>query len=528
MTIRRLVCKFTILLSFFWSYFLFGQQNGPPEDLDAYVAAVLKTFEVPGLAIGIVKDGRVVVTKGYGLRKMGLPAPVDANTLFGIGSNTKAFTSALLAALVDEGRISWDDKVYERLPGFQMYDPYVSHEMTIRDLLTHKSGMGLGEGDLLLWPHTIYSRDDIIYRLRFMKPQSSFRSHYAYDNLMYVAAGQIVASVSGKSWEDNLRERILTPLGMSTTNTSNATWKSEDNYAWPHSTLPGKMQPIDFVTLDNAGPAGSINSSASEMAKWALLQLNHGKFSDSGKRLFSEKQSREMWSAQTILPIEDPPPPLAALKPNFADYGLGWGLRDYHGRKLIGHSGGVAGFVSRVQLVPEEGLGIVVLTNAEEDGAFSSIVYHVLDHYLKVPRTDWIKAFREAELAEQRQAADLVSKQSSSRAANSSPSLPLEKYVGVYNDPWYGPSTIRMENGKLLFSLDHTPKAIGDLEHWQYNTFKSRWRDRTIEDAFLTFTLKSDGTIDHFTMLPVSPLADFSFDYQDLYFTPAVQAPTRP
>jgi hypothetical protein len=288
------------------------------------------------------------------------------------------------------------------------------------------------------------------------------------------------------------------------------------------------MQPIDFVTLDNAGPAGSINSSASEMAKWALLQLNHGKFSDSDKRLFSEKQSREMWSPQTILPIDDPPPPLAALKPNFADYGLGWALRDYHGRKLIGHSGGVAGFVSRVQLVPEEGLGIVVLTNAEEDGAFSSIVYHVLDHYLKVPRTDWIKAFRDAELVEQRQAADLVSKQSSSRAADSSPSLPLEKYVGVYNDPWYGPSTIRMENGKLRFSLDHTPRAIGDLEHWQYNTFKSRWRDRSIEDAFLTFTLKSDGTIDHFTMLPVSPLADFSFDYQDLYFTPAVQAPTRP
>ncbi|MEO8726912.1 MAG: serine hydrolase domain-containing protein [Acidobacteriaceae bacterium] len=163
---------------------------------------------MPGLSIAIVKDGKVVLAKGYGLRKMGEPLAVDEHTLFGIGSNTKAFTSALLATLVDEGKISWDDKVYERLPGFEMYDPYVSHEMTIRDLLTHKSGMGLGEGDLLFWPSTTYSREDIVYRLRFMKPHSSFRSHYAYDNLMYIAAGQIVAAVTGKPWEDNIRERM--------------------------------------------------------------------------------------------------------------------------------------------------------------------------------------------------------------------------------------------------------------------------------------------------------------------------------
>src|SRR5438105_4726145 len=278
-------------------------QNAPPSDLDAYVKSVLKTFVVPGLSVAIVKDGKVVMAKGYGVRKLREPALVDENTLFGIGSNTKAFTSALLATLVDEGKISWDVKVYERLPGFQMYDPYVSHEMTVRDLLTHKSGMGLGEGDLLFWPHTTYSRDDIIYRLRFMKPQSSFRSHYAYDNLMYIAAGQIVAAVTGKSWEENIRQRILAPLSMSTTNLANAAWKSGDNYAWPHSKLPGKMQPIDFVPLDNAAPAGSINSSASEMARWVLLQLNRGKFLDSNKRLFSDKQSKEMWSPQTILPI---------------------------------------------------------------------------------------------------------------------------------------------------------------------------------------------------------------------------------
>src|SRR5438477_303577 len=197
-------------------------QNAPPADLDAYVARVLKTFEVPGLSVAIVKDGKVVMAKGYGVRKLREPALVDENTLFGIGSNTKAFTSAALATLVDEGRISWDDPVYERLPGFQMYDPYVAHEMTIRDLVTHRSGMGLGEGDLLFWPHTTYTRKEIVYKLRFMKPASSFRSKFAYDNLMYIAAGGVIEAVTGKSWEDYVRERILTPLGMHDTNLSNA------------------------------------------------------------------------------------------------------------------------------------------------------------------------------------------------------------------------------------------------------------------------------------------------------------------
>jgi len=507
-----------ILLS---SAFLIAQ-SAPPPDLDAYVARTMKTFGVPGLSIAIVKDGEVVLAKGYGVRKLGESTPVDPHTLFGIGSNTKAFTTAALATLVDEGRISWDDPVYERLPGFQMYDPYVAHEMTIRDLVTHRSGMGLGEGDLLFWPHTTYTRKEIVYKLRFMKPASSFRSKFAYDNLMYIAAGGVIEAVTGKSWEDYVRERILTPLGMHDTNLSNASWRQGDNYAWPHSKLPGMLQAIDFVPLDNAAPAGSINSSAADMAKWVTLQLNRGKFLDRDGRLFSERQSEEMWSPQTILPISTPPPPLAALKPHFDDYGLGWSMSDYHGLKIVGHTGGVAGFVSLVRLVPEENLGIVVLTNAEEGGAFSAIGYHIVDHYLNLPPTDWIAAYKEAESKREQHAAEVMKQQASSRAANSTPSLPIEKYAGTYSDAWYGPATVRVENNKLIFTLDPAPKAVGVLEHWQYDTFKAHWRDRTIEDAFVTFALKSDGTIDHFTMLPVSPLADFSFDYQDLYFTPVV------
>jgi len=499
---------------------LLAAQSGPPADLDSYVARVMKTFDVPGLSVAIVKDGKVVLAKGYGVKKMGEPAPVDQNTLFGIGSNTKAFTSAALATLVDERKLSWDDKVFERLPGFQMYDPYVSHEMTIRDLLTHRSGMGLGEGDLLFWPHTTFTREEIIYKLRFMKPASSFRSNYAYDNLLYMTAGQIIPAVTGKTWEQYVHERILGPLGMAATNLSNADFKPGDDYAWPHSRVDGKLQPIGFENLDNAGPAGSINSSVAEMSKWVMMQLNRGKIQGREDRIFTELRSREMWSAQTILPIGSGASPLEARRPKFAAYGLGWFLRDYHGRKLVGHTGGVAGFVSLVQLVPEENLGIMVLTNAEQGGAFSSILYHILDSYFGLPATDWITAQKAADDQGQKEADEILKKQGTARAADSKPSLPLEKFAGTYNDPWYGSATIRAENGKLVFSLDHTPKAVGDLQHWQYDTFKAHWRDRTIEDAFLTFALTPDGRIDHFTMVAVSPLADFSFDFQDLYFTP--------
>ncbi len=493
----------------------------PPADLDAYVAASMKTFDVPGMAVAIVKDGKIIVAKGYGVRKLGDPTPVDEFTLFGIGSNTKAFTTAALATLIDEGKLSWDDPVYQRLPGFVMYDPYVSHEMTIRDLLTHRSGMGLGEGDLLFWPHTTYTREEIIYKLRFMKPASSFRSHYAYDNLLYMTAGQIIPAVTGTSWDDYIRQRIFTPLGMTHSNVSNASIKPGDDVAFPHSRLAGNLQVIPFEILDNAGPAGSINSCAADMAKWVQLQLNRGKFPDRDGRLFSEQRSKEMWSPQTILPIGDPPPALAGLKPNFADYALGWGLRDYHGRKLVGHTGGVGGFVSRVMLVPEENLGVVVLTNAEEDGAFDSILFHLLDHYFNLSATDWIAAYKSREDTQEKEAAETIKKAEAARAADSKPSLPLDKYAGRYTDAWYGPITIRTEGAGLVITFDHTPTMIGDLQAWQHDTFKAHWRDRTIEDAFITFALNPDGSIDHAKMAAVSPLADFSFDYQDLLLKPA-------
>jgi hypothetical protein len=262
------------------------------------------------------------------------------------------------------------------------------------------------------------------------------------------------------------------------------------------------------------------------MAKWMICQLDHGLIRDGNgeRRLFSEMQSREMWSAQTITPLRDPPPPLAALRANFSAYGLGWGLSDYRGRKIVSHTGGLAGLVSKVTLVPDLKLGIVVLTNQEEGGAFQSLTYHILDHYLGAPATDWIAAFRSVKEQSLAEASEIEKKQSASRAADSRPSLPLAKYAGTYRDAWYGDATISLEDDKLILRFTRSPGLVGDLEHWQYDSFKAVWRDRSLAaDAFVYFALKPDGSIEQMKMVPVSPLTDFSYDFQDLLFTPVAQ-----
>src|SRR5882724_514587 len=493
-----------------------------PHELDAFTARVLKEFEVPGLAVAIVKDGRVVLAKGYGVRKLGEATPVDENTLFGIASNTKAFTAAALAMLVDEGKISWDDAVTKHLPAFQLYDPYVTREMTIRDLLTHRSGLGLGAGDLLWWPPTDYSREEIIRRFRNVRPATSFRSRYAYDNVLYMVAGQVVAAVTGKTWDDFIKERIFIPLGMTTSNSSVAALTASRDAATPHSKVDGRLKPITPLPLENVGPAGAINSSVAEMAKWLIAQLNRGQMGE-GRRLFSEQRSREMWSAQTITPLGDPPPHLAALRANFSAYGLGWGLTEYRGFRMVSHTGGLMGFVSRVTLVPDLNLGVVVLTNQQSGGAFQSMTYRILDHFMNAPATDWVAAFKKSEEMGLARAAEVEKRLASTRAADSKPSLSLAKYAGRYTDAWYGDITISLENDKLVLRFGHTPLLVGDLEHWQHDTFVARWRDRSLEaDAFVTFALKPDGGIEQRKMAAVSPLTDFSFDFQDLIFTPVV------
>ncbi len=492
----------------------------PQPPYDQAVERARSTFEVPGIALAVVKDGSVAFIKGYGVLKLGETAPVTPYSLFRIASNTKAFTTAALAMLVDEGKLQWDDRVIDHMPAFQMYDPYVTREMRIRDLLTHRSGMGLGAGDLMFWPSTDFTRDQIIRNIRFLKPATSFRSRYAYDNLLYLVAGQLIPIITGKSWEDFVKERILVPLGMTRTSTSTPALLAATDVATPHARADGKLVPLAQSDHDNNAPAGAMNSCVADLAKWMILQLNHGALPD-GRRLFSEAQSKEMWSAQTILPIPDlepgEPAAMAAIQPIFAAYGLGWGLRDYRGHKIVYHTGVLAGYYTRVMMVPDLKLGVVVLTNQEEGGAHASVAWTVIDHYLGAPATDWVTAFHESAQREAAKAAEDEKRAVGKRNAESHTSLPLAAYAGRYRDAWYGDVAVEERGGRLAISFTHTRQLTGSLEHWQYDTFVARWNDRTLNaDAFVTFQLAADGGIERVKIVPVSPLTDFSFDFQDL------------
>jgi CubicO group peptidase (beta-lactamase class C family) len=504
-------------------------------NLGPVVERARREFDVPGIAVAIVKDGKVVLARGYGVRRIGQPAPVTARSLFRIASNTKAFTAAALAILVDEGKIHWDDRVIDHLPAFQMYDPYVTREIAVRDLLVHRSGLGLGAGDLMFFPSTDLSRDEIVHRLRFFKPATSFRSRYAYDNLLYLVAGQLIPAVTGQSWDDFVTRRIFAPLGMSSSGVSTRTLETASDVAIPHSRVEGKLVALDRENVDNNAPAGSIVSCVEDMARWLILQLNHGtSWGPSGRvALFSEAQSREMWSPQTVLPMaalpSGSPAALAAIQPNFDTYGLGWHVRDLYGKKMVTHNGGLSGYVSRVTLIPELQLGIVVLTNQEATGAFEAVTYTILDHYFGRAETDWVAVFRDLEKKEQAEAAGTAGTAAAGRNPDSRPSLPLAAYAGRYRDAWYGDILIEERAGKLVIRFSHTPALAGTLEHWQYDTFVARWNNRTLAaDAFVTFSLKPDGAIGEVRMLPVSPLTDFSFDFQDLLLRPAPSnAPPR-
>ena len=498
----------------------------PLRDLDTYVARVMREFDVPGIALAVVKDGQIVAARGYGVRRAGEAEAVGANTLFGIASNTKAFTCAALSILVEEKKLAWEDPVTEHLPGFQMYDPWVTRELTVLDLVTHRSGLGLGAGDLMWWPPTTFTRGEIVRGVRHLEPASSLRSRYAYNNVTFVTAGEVVSAAAGRPWDDFVRERILEPLGMSRTNTS-VTVPAAD-VAAPHLKLGGSERPIARMNFDNAAAAAGINSSASDLARWALmlLECGRGKEPPAGETCVLQPDSiRRMWSAQTVQSTPDPPVGLEPLKAGFAAYGLGFGLRDYRGRKLVGHTGGLPGYVSQVALVPEDRLGVVVLTNQEETGAFLAVLYRVLDGFLGAPSppVDWIAAFRKQADDESKKAEETVAKAKAARDLGARPSLPLARYAGRYRDAWYGEARVAEEEGHLVLTMTRTPGMVADLEPWQYETFVARWRqafmsDSAPADAYVTFALKPDGSVERVKLLPVSPAIDFSFDYQDLQF----------
>ena len=492
-----------------------------PPDLDAWVARAMKTFDVPGVGVAIVKNGQVVLAKGYGVRKLGSPETVDGKTLFGIASNTKVFTATALGLLVEDGKIEWDAPVVRYLPAFQMWDPFVTRELSVRDLLVHRSGLGLGAGDLLWWPPSTYNRAEIAQRLRFIKPATSFRSAYAYDNVLYLVAGQLIEAVSGQSWEDFVTARILKKVGMTGSNVLHSAAAAGGNVAATHARIDGTVRPIAPFVSDNTNPAGGINSSAEDMAKWLQVLLAGGALPD-GSRLFSEGTLRQITAIVTPLsPTVNSPAELAPLRNNFSGYALGLGVRDYRGMKMWTHTGGLPGYVSRVMMLPDAKIGVAVLTNQESGEAFDSIAYHVVDHYLGAPATDWIEAFRAVSARNEAQTAEAEKKSASARNAASKPSLALERYAATYEDAWYGDIAVALEHGRLVMRFSRTPSLVGDLEHWQYDTFVVRWRDRELRaDAFVTFALNPDGSIDQAKMQAVSASTDFSFDFQDLLLRP--------
>jgi len=491
-----------------------------PNNLDAYVESVQKEFEVPGIGLAIVKDGKVLLAKGYGIRKLGETAAVDDRTLFGIASNSKAFTATALGILVEEGKIEWDAPVVRYLPWFQLSDPYVTRELTIRDLLVHRSGLGLGAGDLLWWPASTYNRKDIAKRLRFLPLVRSFRSTYAYDNVLYLIAGEVIEAVSGQTWEDFVAARILAKVGMTDSNVRHSDATGGGNVAATHASIEGKVRPVAPFISDNTNPAGGINASARDMAKWMMVQLDSGRVAG-GANLFSPRTTVQLWSIVTPVPIGNPPPELSALKANFNGYALGFGVRDYRGYKLVSHTGGLPGYVSKVALIPELKLGVAVLTNQESGEAFESITYYGLDNLIGAPKTDWLEGFKKLRARNESMIANAEKQTTSKRDTTSRPPLPLASYAGTYNDPWYGDVTIKLVDRKLVLSMNPTPSMVGDLEHWQYGTFVVRWRDRELRaDAFVIFSLNPDGSVDQVKMKAVSPATDFSFDFHDLLLKP--------
>lgn len=488
----------------------------PPPSIDRYVADVMRAFEVPGVGLGIVKDGQVVLARGYGVRQLGQTAPVDAETLFGIASNTKAFTATALGILVEEGNLAWDEPVIRYLPWFRLSDPYVTSELTVRDLLVHRSGLGLGAGDLLWWPPSSYDRHEIARRLRDIPLATSFRSAYAYDNVLYGVAGEVIEAVSGMSWEEFVGQRILARVGMTGSNVYGSRGGAEPNTAWPHARVSGTVQAVTPFASDNVNPAGGINSSATDMAKWMIVQMDSGRLGGAG-RLFSARTARELWTGVTPLPIGNVPPDMAPLQANFNLYALGFNVRDYRGEKLVTHTGGLPGYVSRLAMIPDRKLGVVILTNQESGAAFNAIAWHVLDFYLGATDTDWLAVYQRQDERVREMTAAAERRTAAERDTASRPSLPLDRYAGTYRDAWYGDVSVVLENGELSIRFERTPLLVGPLEHWQYDTFVARWTDRTLRaDAYVTFVLGPDGRVETAMMAPASPTVDFSFDFQDL------------
>jgi CubicO group peptidase (beta-lactamase class C family) len=402
-----------------------------------------------------------------------------------------------------------------------MWDPWVTREITVRDILVHRSGLGLGQGDLMSWPPSNYTAEEIARRVRYLKPATSFRSAYAYDNVLYKVAGVLIEEVSGQSYDDFIRTRILEPIGMNETRVGYRYAKDAGNVAGTHAPVDGVVKHVKPFDSVGGNSAGGINSSVADMAKWLIVQLDSGRVS-TDVRLFSPDTATELWGPVTPMPIGHAARELAARHPNFQSYALGFRVADYEGYKLVTHTGGLPGYVSELAMIPELKLGTIVLTNQESGAAFRSITYHILDSYVGAEYVDWVAAYEAVVDRGRQRTSAAESSTRVDRDSTSGPSLDLSAYAGTYRDAWYGDVHVVPDGDHLEIRFSQTPSLTGGLEHWQHDTFVARWYDRELRaDAFVTFVLDPTGRIDHAKMEAVSPATDFSYDFHDLLLVPA-------
>ena len=476
-------------------------------DFDAYVAKGMRDWEVPGVAVGVVRNDSVLLLRGYGVRTVGKPGKVDENTLFALASDSKAFTGILLAMLVDDGKLSWDDRVIDRLPAFQLADPWTTREITLRDLITHRSG--LSRGDLLWTGGWSYDTQELLRRVRFLKPTWSLRSHYGYSNLMYAAAGEVAKAVTRESWSDLVHERILIPLGMSTTNTTVSVLPSLVNVASPHAKIDDTIRVVSYTNADQIPAAGAINSTASDMVRWLRFQLDSGRVG--GKRLVSARNFRETHTPQTVIRIDSA---YRAMNPftHLQSYAFGWTVSDYRGHEMLRHAGNLSGMAAMVGLLPEEKAGVVVLTNLEGNALRESLMYKAFDMILAAEPKDWSTENLVEARGLEAAARERERRREQSRVRGTHPSLPLEQYAGGYEDPLYGTSSVSVINGHLVLQL--SAETAGDLEHWNYDTFRIVWRDHRDGKALVSFILDPMGKVSEMRFDPDGGIAEETPDFK--------------
>ena len=464
-------------------------------ELDAYAARAVRDWGVVGLSMAVVKDGRVAFAKGYGVRELGKPAPVDTATLFAVGSTTKAMTAAALGMMVDAGKLGWDDPLTAHLPGFQMADPYVTREVTVRDALTHRAGLGNAD---FLWYGAEHAAPEVVRRARLVPPAYSLRSSFIYQNVMYAVAGSALAAVAGAPWEEVMRSRIFAPLGMAGTVPTLAAAAGRPNVAAPHFLFGDTARVIRNATVDAVAPAGSVWSSAADMAKWIRCMLDSGRAPD-GRPLLRPGTWAELLRPQTIVTAAGFYPTARLTRPHWTTYGLGWFQHDYAGRKVDFHTGSIDGMVAIVALVPDERLGLVVLANTDHAELRHALMYRAIDLYLGNAPRDWSAELRalyaglDARADSARRAAE------ARRVPGTRPSLPLEKYAGTYADSLRGSVTVTAEGGVLRLRAGAESSAA-TLEHWHYDAFRVRWDDAWRGTGMVTFTIGAAGEPDRMEM----------------------------